>query len=191
MPVTVIENRMPSSILTSTGKWFDILRPDPSLIDLRDIASALSKLCRFGGHCQQFYSVAEHSILAAKMMRQRNGGNPALIRWALLHDASEAYVVDIPRPAKRQLTEYMKIEDAIQRAVADRFGLQWPIPQEVHEVDHDILSLELRAYMPAQPGHLLPRLPALGLADGLPVEPLLPRMAEMAFLEEAKAIGII
>lgn len=100
---------MYSSILTSTGKWFDILRPDPSLIDLHDIASALSKLCRFGGHCQQFYSVAEHSILAAKMMRQRNGGNPALIRWALLHDASEAYVVDIPRPAKRQLTEYMKI----------------------------------------------------------------------------------
>jgi hypothetical protein len=46
-----------SSILTSTGKWFDILKPDPSLIDLRDIASALSKLCRFGGHCKQFYRI--------------------------------------------------------------------------------------------------------------------------------------
>lgn len=182
---------MSSSILTSTGKWFDILRPDPSLIDLCDIASALSKLCRFGGHCRQFYSVAEHSILAAEMMRQRNGNNPALIRWALLHDASEAYVVDIPRPAKCQLTEYMKIEDAIQRAVAERFDLPWPMPQEVYEVDNDILSLELRAYMPAQLEHLLPPFPILGLADGLPVEPLSPRMAEKAFLKETKALGII
>lgn len=182
---------MSSSILTSTGKWFDILKPDPSLIDLRDIASALSKLCRFGGHCRQFYSVAEHSILAAEMMRQRNANNPALIRWALLHDASEAYVVDIPRPAKRQLTEYMKIEDVIQRAVAERFDLPWPMPQEIHEVDCDILSLELRAYMPEQPEHLLPSLPVLGLANGLPAEPLSPRVAEKAFLEEAEALGII
>jgi len=182
---------MSSSILTSTGKWFDILKPDPSLIDLRDIASALSKLCRFGGHCKQFYSVAEHSILAAKMMRQKNGSNSVLTSWALLHDASEAYVVDIPRPAKRQLTEYMEIENAIQRAVAERFDLPWPMPQEVHEVDHDILSLELRAYMPKQPEHLLPPLPVLGLADGLPVKPLSPRMAEKTFLEETKALGII
>lgn len=181
---------MSSTILTSTGKWFDILKPDPSLIDLHDIAGALSKLCRFGGHCQQFYSVAEHSILAAEMMRKRYGNNPALIRWALLHDASEAYVVDIPRPAKRQLTEYMKIEDAIQRAAAERFDLPWPMPQEVHEVDNDILSLELRAYMPKQPEHLLPPLPPMWLTDSLPTKTLSPRMAEKNFLKEAKALGI-
>lgn len=181
---------MQSSILTSTGKWFDILRPDPSLIDLCDIASALSKLCRFGGHCRQFYSVAEHSILAAKMMRQRKENNPTLIRWALLHDASEAYVVDIPRPAKRQLTEYIKIEDAIQRAIAERFNLPWPMPQEVHEADNDILSLELRAYMPEQTEHMLPLLPQMEFTDGLPAKTLSPRMAEKNFLKEAKALGI-
>jgi 5'-deoxynucleotidase YfbR-like HD superfamily hydrolase len=110
--------KKPSSILTSTGIWFDVLNPISSLIDLQDIASALSKLCRFGGHYRQFYSVAEHSILASEMVRKRYGNNIELMRWALLHDASEAYVVDIPRPAKRQLAEYVKIEDAIQRAVA-------------------------------------------------------------------------
>lgn len=181
---------MTSSILTSTGKWFDILKPSPSIIELQDIASALSKLCRFGGHCSQFYSVAEHSILAAELMRQRHGDNQTLLRWALLHDASEAYVVDIPRPAKRQLGDYARIEEAIQRAVAERFGLPWPMPSEVHEVDNDILSLELRAYMPNQPDALLPPLPIAGLADGLPSEPLLPMNAEQAFLERARSLGI-
>jgi hypothetical protein len=182
---------MTSSILTSTGKWFDVLEPDPSLIDLQDIASALSKLCRFGGHCRQFYSVAEHSILVAELIRQMNENDLTHIRWALLHDASEAYVVDIPRPAKRQLDEYIKIEESIQRAIAERFTLPWPMPQEVHEVDHAILSLELRAYMPEQPEHLLPPLPILRLADGLPSKPLSPINAKKSFLKEAAALGII
>ena len=186
-----MENSLSSSILTSTGKWFDILTPNPSFIDLRDIASALSKLCRFGGHCKQFYSVAEHSLLVAKMMRQRNRNSSILIRWALLHDASEAYVVDIPRPAKRQLSEYMKIEDKIQRTIAERYGLPWPMPHEVHEADSNILSLELRAYMLEQPEHMLPPLPTIGLADGLPAKTLSPRMAERAFLKEAKALEIV
>lgn len=181
---------MPSSILTSTGKWFDVLNPDPLQIDLQDIAGALSKLCRFGGHCRQFYSVAEHSILVAELMRQSNVNDLTLVRWALLHDASEAYVVDIPRPAKRYLSEYIKIEDAIQRAIAERFNLPWPIPQEIHEVDNSILSLELRAYMPEQPEHRLPPLPAMRLLDGLPTVPLSPINAEKSFLKEASAYGI-
>lgn len=59
---------MSSAILTATGKWFDVLNPDPALIDLADIACALSKLCRFGGHCREFYSVAEHSILVSRLV---------------------------------------------------------------------------------------------------------------------------
>ncbi len=181
---------MSSSILTSSGKWFDVLKPDPALIDLRDIAGALSKLCRYGGHCNQFYSVAEHSTLAAEMMRQNMGNDTMLIRWALLHDASEAYVVDIPRPAKRQLPEYMKIEEAIQRAVALRFGLPWPMPQEVHEVDSSLLSLELRAYMPRQPDNLLPPLSLMKLVAGIPAEALSPSDAETLFLKTASALEL-
>lgn len=181
---------MSSSILTSTGKWFDVLNPSPSQIDLQDIASALSKLCRFGGHCRAFYSVAEHSILAAELMMQHKSSDSILIRWALLHDASEAYVVDIPRPAKRQISEYIRIEDAIQRAIAERFDLPWPMPQEVHEIDNSLLSLELRAYMPEQPEHLLPQLPTMLLMDGLPTVPLSPINAEKSFLKEASAYGI-
>lgn len=182
---------MTSSILTSTGKWFDVLKPDPSQIDLQDIASALSKLCRFGGHCRKFYSVAEHSILTSEMMLQCKSSDPLLIRWALLHDASEAYVVDIPRPAKRHLSEYIKIEDSIQRAIAERFGLPWPMPHEVHEVDNAVLALELRAYMPEQPEQLLPPMPELQLRGGLPTTLLSPTDAEQSFLKEASAHGIV
>lgn len=181
---------MSSSILTSTGKWFDVLKPDPTLIDLDDIAGALSKLCRFGGHCRQFYSVAEHSVLASELMRQDKRNDLMLIRWALVHDASEAYVVDIPRPAKRQLPEYMRIEDEIQRAVAVRFNLPWPMPHDVHLVDNSLLSLELRAYMPVQPNHLLPPIPLIGLAGGLPEKPLSPDDAEKLFMQTAIALGL-
>jgi hypothetical protein len=71
---------MSSSILISTGKWFDILKPDPSLTDLQDIAGALSKLCHFGGHCRQFYSVAEHSTLTAELISQHRSSDLTLRR---------------------------------------------------------------------------------------------------------------
>jgi hypothetical protein len=77
---------MSSVILTSTGKWFDVLNPDPALIDLQDIAGALSNLCRYGGHCDRFYSVAEHSILVSRLVRERTGENSLAGLWALLHD---------------------------------------------------------------------------------------------------------
>lgn len=182
---------MTSSILTHTGKWFDVLNPDPDLIDLRDIAAALSKLCRFGGHCKQFYSVAEHSLIASHWMHKRMNGDRTLTAWALLHDASEAYMVDIPRPVKRQLQEYVRLEDAIQKAVAERFSLPWPMPKGVHEVDGDMLALELRSYMPAQPTEKLPPLPQAELVGGLPKKTLWPDQAEASFLEQAKLLQLV
>ena len=181
---------MTSSILTYTGKWFDVLKPDPELIDLRDIAAALSKLCRFGGHCRQFYSVAEHSLIASQWMSQRTNGDSTLSAWALLHDASEAYMVDIPRPVKRQLQEYVRLEDAIQEAIAERFSFPWPMPKEVHEVDGDLLALELRSYMPAQPTEKLPPLPLIELGGGLPGNTLWPDQAEAEFLKHAKSLQL-
>ncbi len=181
---------MSSSILTATGKWFDVLNPDPALIDLADIAGALSKLCRFGGHCQQFYSVAEHSTQVSRLVRQRNKQDTIATAWGLLHDASEAYVVDIPRPVKRHLKEYMAIEDAIQRAVAERFSLPWPMPAEVISGDHDLLAMELRAYMPPQLDRLIPPLPAQPLIGGLRKRCLSPRLAERAFLDAARRLRL-
>lgn len=182
---------MTSSILTYSGKLFDVLNPDPELIDLQDIAAALSKLCRFGGHCRHFYSVAEHSILASDLIRQCNPGDKMLAKWALLHDASEAYMVDIPRPVKRQLQEYVRLEDAIQQKIAERFSLPWPMPDEVHQADTDMLALELRAYMPANPNIQNQLIPSRELASGLPSVPLSPNAAETDFLVRAHSLGVV
>jgi hypothetical protein len=181
---------MTSSILTYSGKLFDVLNPDPKLIDLDDISAALSKLCRFGGHCREFYSVAEHSIFTSTLVQQEYPEDQTLAAWALLHDASEAYMVDIPRPIKRQLQEYVRLEEAIQKAIAERFSLPWPMPEEVHQADNNMLALELRAYMPLNADLQNQLIPNRELISGLPFVPLEPRAAKSQFLERARTFGI-
>lgn len=181
---------MSSIIITRTGKLFDILHPNPALITLTDIAAALSKLCRFGGHCLQFYSVAEHCVLTTRLIAEKLQNRQDLLAWALLHDASEAFVVDIPRPVKRQLTEYQRLEEAIQRAIAERFNLSWPIPDEVLQADNDMLMMEFDAYMPKGSIHNSELAPRYSLIGGLPSAPLDPMSAESLYLEFARSLGL-
>lgn len=181
---------MNSIIITRTGKLVDILNPNPALITLTDIAAALSKLCRFGGHCLQFYSVAEHCVLTTRLLAENLQNRKDLLAWALLHDASEAFVVDIPRPVKRQLPEYQRLEEAIQRAIAERFNLPWPIPDEVHQADNDMLVMEMDAYMPKDSLHSLELESCYSLIGGLPSVPLDPMSAESLYLEFARSLGL-
>lgn len=123
-------------IQTFTGAAFSPLAPRSEDIRLEDIAAALSKMCRYAGHCIRFYSVAEHSVLVAE----------AAPDWckldALLHDASEAYLVDIPRPLKPHLVNYVEIENNLMAEIADRFGTLWPLPHEVKQLDARIIADE-------------------------------------------------
>jgi 5'-deoxynucleotidase YfbR-like HD superfamily hydrolase len=116
--------------ITAGGRKVHVLSPDVSTIELDDIAHALSHVCRFGGHCKSFYSVAEHSVLvsliatqlaAAAGLSQRAIEVVAL--EGLMHDATEAYVGDVIRPLKRELADYEAIETLWHRAVSQRFGL--------------------------------------------------------------------
>jgi hypothetical protein len=121
---------------TYSGLVFRPLNPDPATIRLRDIAAALSKQCRFAGHCLRFYSVAEHCVQVARAAPDE------LKLTALLHDASEAYLVDIPRPLKPWLTGYAAMEDRLMRVIAERFGIIWPPPAIIKNIDCRILSDE-------------------------------------------------
>lgn len=67
--------------------------------------------------------------------------------WGLLHDAAEAYSADVPRPLKRELTEWAPIESRIMAAVCQRFGLQLTEPPDVKRVDAALLSDERSAMM--------------------------------------------
>jgi hypothetical protein len=128
-------------IETYTGRRFSVMNPTPDQVCINDIGHALAHLCRFNGHCKKFYSVAQHSILVSQWCLPENQW------WALLHDASEAYLCDIPRPIKQFLPEYKKLEEKYQRVIAEAFDLSWPMPDEVKELDSMILRVEHRDVM--------------------------------------------
>lgn len=113
-----------NTIKVSAGHYVDLASPDPETIEIRSIAAALSKTCRFGGHCPRFYTVAEHSVHAVGLAMQDNITEEAM-RAILLHDATEAYVGDVVKPLKAMLPEYQVIESNIEQAVSARFNIDF------------------------------------------------------------------
>jgi hypothetical protein len=132
---------------TCHGRQYWPLDPRAEDVSIFDIADALAKLCRYGGHCRQFYSVAEHCVLMAFSPRCP----PEQRLAALMHDASEAYLVDIPRPIKKHLAGYADIEDRNMRVIAEKFGFSWPMPAAVKMLDEAILLDEQAQAMAPPP----------------------------------------
>lgn len=124
------------SIRTHSGIYFNVFEPTIEMIDIHDIAHALSNLCRFGGHTPFFYSVAQHSIEVAKLVP------PSLKMQALLHDAAEAYLLDIPSPIKKRLVGYDELEDNIMKLIAKKFKFQYPLDPIIKEADKNRLQWE-------------------------------------------------
>lgn len=139
-------------IQTFSGHAFTPLSPRVEDIAIVDIAHALSMLCRYNGHCRQFYSVAEHSVAVSRWL-QAQGASLVTQQWGLLHDAAEAYLGDVPRPLKAVMPEYRAAEDALLQVIAQRFKLNWPIPDVVKEADTRILHDEAHCFMepPSKP----------------------------------------
>jgi 5'-deoxynucleotidase YfbR-like HD superfamily hydrolase len=141
-------------IRTYSGRRFYPLAPRPQDVCIEDIAHALSMLCRYTGHVQRFYSVAEHSAYVCTSMADRlkaagmsgRPGNSNLLRWALLHDAAEAYVGDMTRPLKHQaeMTLFREVESRVQTAITTHFGLVGQEPALVREIDKQIIGSEVR-----------------------------------------------
>jgi len=161
---------------TFTGRQFWPADPSPSDICIEDIAHALAHLCRYGGHVADFYSVAEHCCHMCEK------APPELKKWALLHDATEAYIVDMPRPVKRNLPGYSELEKRLEWAVAKRFALPLPMPAGVKELDNRILLDERKEFMCIQRhswGQEIEALQPLGVT----LLGLMPHAAENWFLE--------
>lgn len=127
---------VPNMIRTFSGIYIDVLDPKPYQIKIIDIAHALSQSPRFGGHLPYFYSVAQHSIFCADSVDR-----PFKLE-ALLHDATEAYLTDIPSPIKSRLPSYIDLENNLGKVIAERFGLGWPISPEVKAIDRYALEFE-------------------------------------------------
>lgn len=156
-------------IQTYSGKAFWPLTPRATDLDIEDIAHSLSMQCRFNGHCRVFYSVAEHCVRVSHILPQESAF------WGLMHDAGEAYLVDMPKPLKRMMPEFEAHENNLLQEIAAFYGLSWPIPDDVHTADVVLLMTEKRDLMSPEPQ-----------SWGIEVEPLAEVITPMT-QEQAKA----
>lgn len=131
----------PDCIRTVSGIYVNVFDPKPEMFVIEDIAHALSMQPRFGGHLPHFYSVAQHSALTAAFVEEEYKLS------ALMHDASEAYLLDIPRPIKQRLSNYKDIEHGLMQVLSVVFGFQYPLPEAVKKADEDMLKLEWDSLM--------------------------------------------
>lgn len=168
-------------IVTYTGKKFYPLAPRVEDIDIFDIAHALSNICRFTGHVKQFYSVAQHSVLAARQA-------PVWLKLSmLLHDASEAYLCDVSRPVKHSpgMEGYRIAEARLQGLVSRRFDVFFDDPL-VHEIDNRMLMTERRDLMSSRHAWSVGNQPPYDIV----VKPWSPRKAEREFLTLCRRYGV-
>ena len=165
---------------TYTGRQFWPLDPRPSEVSIIDIAHALSNQCRFSGHSNTFYSVAQHSVIVSRLCPK------TMALTGLMHDASEAYLGDWIRPIKKLmlfnhcggLVGASAIEDLVWQAICDRFGLIRKLPEDIIRCDDVALVTEARDIMGGQCR------PWPSNAEPLPqrIVPVGPKDAEIAFL---------
>ena len=130
-----------------SGRWVNPFDPDPAQFDAGDIARALANQCRFGGHSRVFYSVAQHCVIVSRVVEER-GGDVEDVFAALMHDASEAYLGDMPHPLKHRSelgAAFRDAEGRLEAAIRDRFEIKPDVP-EIKRVDRALLATERRAF---------------------------------------------
>jgi len=190
-------------IQTYTGRKFTPLDPRPEDVAIEDIAHALSLICRFTGHVREFYSVAQHSVLAAEKILQheicfhaRRNYQKQVQAIALLHDAHEAYLADLAAPLKQEPTiqgTFEPLEMAIQTAIHEAFFGDALAPDllysfsAVHTVDRRMLATEKRDLM--NPSSYVWHDMLEPYRDR--IIPWDPPVAEAKFLERAEALGLM
>jgi hypothetical protein len=134
-------------IQTVSGRWVNPFEPDPAQLDASDIARALANQCRFGGHSRVFYSVAQHSVIVSRVVEER-GGDVEDVFAALMHDASEAYLGDMPHPIKHRSAlgaAFREAEAGLEETIRERFKIKANVP-EVKRVDRALLATERRTF---------------------------------------------
>jgi hypothetical protein len=136
---------------TYTGRRWYVRSPRPEDVDLADVAHSLSMQCRFNGHCRDFYSVAQHSVLVSRLVR------PELALHGLL-DAAEAYVGDLVRPIKQtfrtwNVVAFDALESLAELAIFAQFGVRPPDGDEAEEIKRaDLVALSTERRDLLKPG---------------------------------------
>lgn len=165
-------------IETYTGRAFTPTTPNKAHLSIIDIAHALSNQCRFSGHVNYFYSVAQHCVLLSDWLSEKGGSAEDCLQ-ILMHDAAEAYLIDMPRPIKQHMPVYRIWDNELNKVIREWMGwADLPILAVQDEIDSRILVDEREALMSRSGldwGHDLEPL-------GVLIEPWSPEEAEQVFL---------
>lgn len=144
--INIEEEKKNAWFFTYTGRRFYPWNPREEDISIMDIAHALANTCRYGGQCRFYYSVAVHSLMVAEQVTSESHKLAAL-----MHDAAEAYVGDMPKPFKPFMIGFSEAEDLIMQVIANKFGFQYPLDSSIHAVDHKMLHTEAKLLLPGSP----------------------------------------
>jgi hypothetical protein len=166
-------------IQTLSGRRVNPLHAAPEDIDPVDIANALANLCRFGGHSRGFYSVAQHSVIVCDLLEEQ-GATADELMAALLHDAAEAYLGDLPHPIKHrsELGAVFRVaEKQLEAVINERFALPQAAAR-IKPLDRALLATERRIFSTIS--WEWPELDGVAPLD-LEIEPWLPDRAREEF----------
>lgn len=177
-----------NTIRLRSGLYLDLADPKPEQITLEDIAGGLSKLCRFGGQIEVFYSVAEHSVHCAEQA-ESDGLSVETQIACLMHDAAEAFIGDMVKPLKVMMPDYKAIEQTMESVINAKFGIDMFRQQDrVRKIDHEMLIAERRGLFTADD------VVWTGEAEVRKLSPklhcLAPSLAESWFMRRAKLLGV-
>lgn len=174
MTATALQTSVHSGIIrTLTGKHFNLFKPTPDMIDIRDIAHGLANKGHFSGFTPQYFSIAEHSIMVCDEFSTWNNEQPESLKLlALLHDAAEAYIGDMVKPLKVRMPDFVNVENRIMKVIADRFDMDITQIHLVKPVDIYIQNIEYSAFFH---GGLMPSFQKVSYLD--------PERARLVFLD--------
>lgn len=186
------------TILTSDGQEFDFTAPGKHEVKIEVIAAALSKICRFTGHCREFYSVAQHSVLVSRLVQRSFMGSPGieqyrLAMYGLLHDAAEAYMGDMSGPLKKLIPAYKEIEHRVEAVVFAALGIPKDLPPEVKLADLAALKVEQQHLMPKMvtAWDCVDGIDLTNLPDCFVLRPLPPAAAQELFLTRYAQLALL
>ena len=130
-------------LLTRSGFAVDLIAPDCDGLPIEDLARSLAHQPRWAGATKSFYSVAEHVVLASRLVPD------AFAYDALMHDLEEALIGDLPTPVKNLIgREVLKKRlEPLKKALARTFGYRLNLHQVKH-ADMICMATELRDLMP-------------------------------------------
>lgn len=182
------------SCQTVSGIFIEPCSPHPDDVLITDVAHALALASRWAGNTQFigsgefisieiggqvisvevndpfFFSVAQHSCLVHDIVVRRFGAAAAF--YALMHDGSEAYLMDVPRPIKPLLVNYYEIEAKLMAVLLKKFNVPFnaEIKKQVVEIDNAMIFWERDAIVgkPISPYLIESQHPGGSLYDEVP-----------------------